>query len=114
MATIDPNEAPDIKKPQEQPGSPPVSDVRNAIQAVCDELAHFLLAKNVAYGNSAFDPTRIFAKGMDADAQLRVRIDDKLNRILRGGQFPGDDDVLDLTGYLVLLMVHRRMTGGEE
>jgi hypothetical protein len=93
--------------------TPEKQDTASAIRHTCNELANFLVGKNQAYGNSALEPTRIFAKGMTADAQLRVRIDDKLNRILKGSEFPGDDDLLDLTGYMVLLMVHRHLTGEE-
>ena len=40
---------------------------------------------------------------------IRVRIDDKLSR-LKSGQPDEDEDVLlDLTGYLILLRVARRM-----
>jgi hypothetical protein len=37
-----------------------------------------------------------------------VRIDDKLSRFARGGEFPGDNDIDDLIGYLVLLKVALR------
>ena len=67
-----------------------------------------LLAKNQSYGNSALDPVRIFSKA-NAGEQLLVRIDDKLSRIMRGNGFPGDDDLLDLVGYLHLEMVRRKM-----
>ena len=39
--------------------------------------------------------------------QIRVRIDDKLSRLARG-QAAGEDVVLDLIGYLVLLRVAER------
>ncbi len=74
------------------------------IATCCDQLKEFLIAKNKAYGDSALNPARIFSHA-DSTEQLRVRIDDKLNRIINGGKFPGDDDVKDLTGYLILLMV---------
>lgn len=81
------------------------------IQEVCEELAHFLIAKNQAYGNSAAEPLGVFAKRFDALAQIDVRIDDKLNRLAKGREYPGDDTVLDLAGYLVLRMVlTRRMS----
>jgi hypothetical protein len=75
------------------------------IRRVCNDLAEFLAAKNKAYGDSALNPCRIFAKEVEADAQIRVRIDDKLNRLMKGTAFPGDNDVLDLAGYLVLSLV---------
>ena len=52
------------------------------------------------------NPTRIFAKG-SAEDLIRVRIDDKLNRLLQGdNSIERDEDViLDLIGYLVLLLI---------
>jgi hypothetical protein len=41
--------------------------------------------------------------------QLLVRIDDKLSRLAHGSEFPGDDTIVDLAGYLVLLMAHDRL-----
>jgi hypothetical protein len=63
-----------------------------------------LQEKNVAYGDSALDPVRIFSKS-SAVEQLLVRIDDKLSRFARGTSFPGDNDIDDLIGYLVLLKI---------
>jgi len=68
------------------------------------EIAHMLIKKNIAYGNSALDPIRIFSKA-DAREQLHVRIDDKLSRIMRGTEYIGDNDIDDLIGYLVLLKI---------
>jgi len=89
------------------------TDVRKLIENECDELKKTLIAKNKAYGNSAFDPIRIFSKA-DTEEQLRVRLDDKLSRLVRG-KAAGEDVELDIMGYLVLLRVHRTMqkrTGG--
>jgi hypothetical protein len=72
------------------------------IRMVCNELAEFLIAKNRAYGDSATSPIRIFAKGISGDAQLSIRMDDKVNRWLKGQSYPGDDDVKDFVGYWVL------------
>ena len=70
------------------------------------KITKFLLEKNIAYGNSAIKPVRIFSKA-NAEEQLLVRIDDKLNRIINNQSYSGDDDVLDLVGYLILLLVLR-------
>lgn len=77
------------------------------IHAVCMEMSEFLIDKNRAYGNSALDPVRIFSKSGNVE-QLMVRIDDKLSRFYRGTDYPGDNDVDDLIGYLVLLKVAQR------
>ena len=76
-----------------------------------ERIKKFLLDKNKSYGNSALKPIRIFAKS-DAVEQLNVRIDDKLNRLIQGTQFHGDDDELDLLGYLVLKRI--ALKGGIE
>lgn len=87
---------------------PPISDAytrsRDKIQAACDEIKKLLVEKNAAYGNSALDPVRVFSK-CSADEQLRVRIDDKLSRIARGHEYPGDDTINDLIGYLILYKI---------
>jgi len=70
----------------------------------CHEIAHMLIKKNIAYGNSALDPVRIFSKAGPRE-QLHVRIDDKLNRLMKGTEYPGDNDIDDLIGYLVLLKI---------
>ena len=75
------------------------------IREVCNELADFLVEKNAAYGNSAAEPVGIFARRLDRMAQIDTRIDDKLNRLMQGEEFPGDDTVKDLAGYLILRMV---------
>jgi hypothetical protein len=74
---------------------------------ICNDTAWFLIDKNRAYGNSALDPVRIFSSSDNVE-QLKVRIDDKLSRFARGGEFPGDNDIDDLIGYLVLLKVALR------
>lgn len=74
------------------------------IWSTCHEIAHMLIKKNKAYGNSALEPVRIFSKA-DAREQLHVRIDDKLSRIMRGTEYIGDNDIDDLIGYLVLLKI---------
>jgi hypothetical protein len=73
----------------------------------CHEIAHMLIKKNIAYGNSALEPVRIFSKA-DAREQLHVRIDDKLSRIMKGKQYIGDNDIDDLIGYLILLKIAKQ------
>jgi hypothetical protein len=75
-----------------------------SIKAVMGGIEKMLIEKNRAYGDSALDPVRVFSK-QDNIEQLYVRIDDKLSRIKRGHEYPGDDTIFDLVGYLVLLLV---------
>ena len=76
------------------------------ISEVCDDIKELLIHKNRKYGDSALKPNRIFSK-CSATEQLLVRIDDKLNRIMKGaGLLANDEDVVnDLIGYLVLLKI---------
>lgn len=79
------------------------SEFEEALQATLDGLRDLILRKNRAYGNSALEPVRIFSKA-DTAEQLRVRIDDKLSRLARG-QRAGEDVLVDLLGYFVLLFM---------
>ena len=76
----------------------------NAIWSTCHEIAHMLINKNIAYGDSALDPVRVFSKS-DPVEQLKVRIDDKISRLMKGTEYIGDNDIDDLIGYLVLLKI---------
>jgi len=84
--------------------------VREEITAVCHATNDLLLIKNSAYGNSALDPVRVFSRS-SALEQLQVRIDDKLSRLARGARVEDvpEDTVQDLIGYLVLLVVAKRL-----
>lgn len=74
------------------------------IWGACHEIAHMLIEKNISYGNSALEPARIFSTADPAE-QLRVRIDDKINRIKNNKGFTGDNDIDDLIGYLILYKI---------
>lgn len=73
-----------------------------------EKIRDLLLAKNAAYGNSALEPVRLFSQ-VDAAEQIRVRIDDKISRMVRGREFAGDDTAKDLLGYLILLDIAERI-----
>ena len=83
-----------------------MNEIELKISGVCDDIKELLIHKNRKYGNSALQPNRIFSK-CSATEQLLVRIDDKLNRIMKGaGLLASDEDVVnDLIGYLVLLKI---------
>ncbi len=74
------------------------------IAKVCDSIKEMLVAKNKAYGDSALDPVRVFSKTNSVD-QIAIRIDDKLSRVQRGHEYPGDDTIDDLIGYLILFKI---------
>ena len=85
-----------------------LTPTQHTIKAVCDDLAAFLIDKNRAYGSSFSEPINIFSQ-VSAREQLAVRIDDKLNRMHKGSEYAGDDTVLDLAGYLILLLTLDRL-----
>jgi hypothetical protein len=78
----------------------------NDINRTCNEIKDMLIGKNLAYGDSALNPVRVFSKANSYE-QLLVRIDDKLSRFARGKEYPGDNDIDDLIGYLVLLKISK-------
>ena len=90
-------------------GSKGLTNTQRKIENECKAIMYFLLKKNEAYGDSAIAPIRIFSQS-DAQEQLKVRIDDKLNRLMQGNStIETDEDVIkDLIGYLILLLVQMK------
>jgi hypothetical protein len=78
---------------------------------ILKEVGDMLKAKNKSYGDAALNPVRIFSK-QNSSEQLKVRIDDKLSRLARGTEYPGDDTIFDLVGYLVLFLINERQNNG--
>ena len=76
------------------------------IRAECQAISDLLVGKNRAYGDSALSPLRVFSKA-DTVEQIKVRLDDKLSRLARGSA-AGEDVILDLIGYLVLLRIAQK------
>lgn len=72
----------------------------------CQYICDLLLAKNKQYGDSVSKPLRIFSKA-DSSEQIKVRIDDKISRLVRGDDsLESDEDIIDdLIGYLILLKI---------
>ena len=79
-------------------------DTIEEVKYILDSIYKMLDEKNEAYGDSALNPIRLFSRA-DAQAALRVRIDDKLSRIKNQGLDDNEDSIVDLIGYLVLLKV---------
>lgn len=76
------------------------------VRRITDQIADLLISKNLSYGDAALNPIRVFSKS-DRIGGLYQRIDDKLSRVSRGTEYPGDDTVKDLIGYLCLLLIAR-------
>ena len=83
------------------------NEINVHIKEAADEVVEMLLRKNLAYGDSALNPLRVFSKA-DAGAGLRVRIDDKLSRIRNQGFDDSEDTLQDLIGYLILYRAGQR------
>ena len=80
-------------------------NTRELIIDKCEELKDLLLEKNKAYGDSALIPANIFSH-LTAVEAIKIRIDDKLKRIENKGiSDETEDTVMDLAGYLILLMI---------
>lgn len=82
-------------------------ETKQIIAEVCDEIKEFLIEKNRKYGDSAVKPVRIFSKSDNLE-QIRVRIDDKLNRLINQQTDEDEDVINDLIGYLILYKVADR------
>ena len=85
-----------------------VPDAANAfpakVRAILSEIGDTIIAKNEQYGNSALEPVRIFSKA-SAVEQIKVRMDDKISRLVRGNGEGDEDAQADLLGYIVLLKI---------
>jgi hypothetical protein len=83
-----------------------MKESQRKIREKCETIKKMLLAKNKQYGDSVINPVRIFSKA-DSKEQVRVRIDDKVNRLLQGNDsIESDLDIYyDLVGYLILLII---------
>tara|TARA_R110000824_G_scaffold226890_2_gene414675 strand:- start:1486 stop:1752 length:267 start_codon:yes stop_codon:yes gene_type:complete len=86
-----------------------MDEIQKKIKMTGKEVMDLLLEKNKQYGNSVFEPLGIFSKGVPMES-LRVRIDDKLSRLMRGNDsIERDEDIVkDLIGYLILLLIMMR------
>jgi hypothetical protein len=75
------------------------------IAKVFDGMRDLVLEKNKRYGDSALNPIKCFSK-VSADESIRIRLDDKLKRIMNASEIR-KNDVADIIGYLSLLCVSR-------
>ena len=80
-------------------------NTKDKIKLKCQEVEDLLIQKNDAYGDSALNPVGIFSS-LKASEAIRIRLDDKLNRIANVGlNDETEDTLLDCAGYMVLLMI---------
>ena len=78
--------------------------MQEKIRKKCDQIRDLLIEKNKSYGNSVFDKGVLFEE--DPMYAIQARINDKLNRIKSKETYMSENDLMDLTGYLILLQVH--------
>ena len=84
-------------------------NVQGKISAIYDAMKDLQIDKNKKYGNSALSPLHIFYKG-DSQNSILIRLDDKLNRIKNNSGAIRNNDVCDLIGYLILLLIDNGCT----
>ncbi len=82
---------------------------QDTIAKVFDSMKAVIIEKNRRYGDSALSPRRIFSR-LDAGEGIKVRIDDKISRIMNNNGEIRKNDVADLMGYLALLAVSLNWT----
>ena len=79
--------------------------MQDEIREKCKEISDLLVEKNIAYGNSVFDKGLLFE--VDPIYAIQARINDKLNRIKSKETYMSENDLMDVTGYFILLQMLR-------
>ena len=77
-----------------------------------DRLCDLQIYKNQKYGDSALNPICAFSK-LDAIDGLKVRLDDKLSRVVNSDELR-KNDIADIIGYLVLICINQGWDDFEE
>ena len=85
-----------------------LTESQEKIVEICNSMKDLLLYKNQKYGDSALNPNNIFYKG-DSTNSIKIRLDDKIGRI-KNCEETRINDVCDLIGYSVLLLVSMNVT----
>jgi len=85
-------------------------DFLKDLDLVTQQVFDMLSEKNLKYGDSALNPSGIFAK-CDPIELINVRIDDKLARIKNGAANEDEDPEWDLIGYLFLKRIAKMRQG---
>lgn len=96
-----------VDKRKREPQMPKKADREHdkfdkAVDTILKEIGNMLKEKNRRYGNSAVNPVRAFSKA-DNIEQIKVRVDDKISRLVHGDANNTEDTRRDLIGYLVIL-----------
>ena len=86
------------------PADPTTSTFEDSLDEELFNVRELLLEKNAAYGDSALNPVNALSSA-SATEQIRVRMDDKLSRMVRGHEYANEDTLLDFVGYYFLLKI---------
>lgn len=88
----------------------PITSTQLKIAEITDAMKDLLLYKNKKYGDSAINPKKIFYKG-DSTNSILIRLDDKVGRVMSNpDEKPRVNDVCDIIGYCVLLLISLEVT----
>ena len=90
-----------------------MSTTANDICCVIEQVKLYLLEKNRQKENSPAKSIGIFSK-TDNSEQLLIRIDDTLNQIAQRQALDNQGLILDLIGYLIMLVVLRTQVKQQE
>ena len=83
------------------------------IHEIMGAMKDLLLYKNQKYGDSAINPKKIFYKG-DSTNSILIRLDDKIGRVMSNTEEkPRINDVCDIIGYCVLLLISMGVTSDD-
>lgn len=74
-----------------------------AIEKAIKDIKQLLLAKNCAYGGSAFKDVVLGGRLITAEDAILVRIADKIRRLTEGEEYGSEDSLTDMGGYVILL-----------
>ena len=84
-------------------GSVVIDSFEDDLDHVLGKVKDLLMAKNAAYGDAALNPLRVHSKSNPVE-QLKVRMDDKLSRMIRG-KSAGEDATLAYVGYYFMFKI---------
>jgi hypothetical protein len=86
-----------------------LTGTQKKIQRVTESMYRLLIEKNRRYGDAALNPKNIFSK-LPAGEAIKIRLDDKLGRIMANDGEPRKNDFSDLIGYLILFCISQGWT----
>lgn len=95
-----------------------VQEVNDKILDIYEGMADLNVYKNTQYGNIGSEPLNIFARYMSKTTPalngIYQRLDDKLSRVKNcPDEKPRVNDVCDIIGYLIILLVNMGVTKGD-